>query len=183
MKKTCLTLALFALLTSCSDDSADRDGDGVVSNSERAAELASDGLISMKPGRWQTQFTFTDIDVPALGKKEKQRIMAEVEKGASSDSCLSVEEAKHPGADFFGGEGSDDCTYSKFDLSGRNARMTLTCSMSGMGSIDMDLKGSLNEDDFAFDAGVVMRLPMVGKVKLKGTAVGRHVGTCESPAS
>ena len=75
--------ALCLSLISCSDSSADRDGDGAVNAEERAAEMAADAFIPMKPGRWETKFTFTEIAVPTLGKAERQQIMDEMAKGAS----------------------------------------------------------------------------------------------------
>lgn len=175
-----ITVATFAVfvLASCSDNSADRDGDGAVSTDERAAEMAADAFIPMKPGRWETKFTFTNIEVPTLGKAQKQQIMDEMAKGASSTSCLSAEEAKKPGADFFGGEGANKCVYQTFDVSGQNVKMALRCGMEGMGSVDMDLAGAMDESKFDFDTQMALRLPMVGKVKLKGTAVGKHAGVC-----
>ncbi len=170
--------ALCLSLISCSDSSADRDGDGAVNAEERAAEMAADAFIPMKPGRWETKFTFTEIAVPTLGKAERQQIMDEMAKGASSVSCLSEEEAKRPGADFFGGEGADKCVYRTFDVSGQNVNMRLRCGMEGMGSVDMDLAGTMDESAFNFGTEVALRLPMIGKVKLKGTALGKHAGAC-----
>jgi hypothetical protein len=169
----------FLALTACADDSSDHDGDGKVSAKERATEMATDGFIPMQSGRWETKFVFNDIDVPTLGKNKKQQIMDEIAKIASSASCLSPEDAKNPGADFFGGKGAENCTYKTFDLSGQNARMKLVCSMEGIGSVDMDLNGSMGADSFNFDSNVAMRLPMVGKVSLTGTAQGRYAGACK----
>jgi hypothetical protein len=166
------------VLASCSDSSADRNGDGAVNSEERAAEMSADAFIPMKPGRWQTKFSFTEIDVPTLGKAQKQQIMDEMAKGASSTSCLSEADAKRPGADFFGGEGADKCVYRSFDVSGQNVKMGLRCGMEGMGSVDMDLVGTMNESTFNFDTQMALRLPMIGKVKLKGTAIGQHAGAC-----
>ncbi len=171
------TFAVLAL-ASCSDSSADRDGDGAVSEQERAAEMAADAFIPMKPGRWETKFTFTNVDMPTLGKAQRQQIMDEMTKGASSTSCLSAEEARKPGADFFGGEGADKCVYRTFDVSGHNVTMALRCGMEGMGSVDMDLAGAMDESKFDFDTQMALRLPMIGKVKLKGKAVGKHAGAC-----
>lgn len=170
-------LALVAL-ASCSDNSADRDGDGIIDADERAAEMNYDAFIPMKAGQWETRFMFTDIDVPALGKSEKEEIMREVAKGASSRSCLSGEEAKKPGADFFGGNGAEKCVYKSFDVAGQNVKMKLSCTMEGMGSVDMELKGVMGETEFNYDSEVAIRLPMVGKVKMKGNAIGKHVGAC-----
>jgi Protein of unknown function (DUF3617) len=174
-----LTGLAFLALSACADDSADHDGDGKVSVKERAAEMASDGFIPMQSGRWETKFVFTDIDVPTLGKNKKQQIMDEIAKIASSESCLSPEEAKNPGADFFGGKGAENCTYKTFDLSGQDARMSLVCNMQGIGSVDIDLNGAMASDNFDFATNVAMRLPMVGKVALTGKAQGHYAGTCK----
>jgi Protein of unknown function (DUF3617) len=170
-------LAVFAL-ASCSDDSADKDGNGVVDSEERAAEMDYDAFIPMKAGLWETRFVFSDIDVPTLGKSEKQQIMDEVAKSASSRSCLSAQDAKKPGADFFGGDGADKCVYKAFDVSGQNVRMKLSCGMDGMGSVDMELKGVMGETEFNYESAVDVRLPMIGKVKMKGNALGKHIGEC-----
>lgn len=179
MKIGVATGVLLLVLSSCSDSSADRDGDGSVNASERAAEINADGLIPMKPGRWETKFTFTDIAVPTLGKAEKQQIMDQMAKGASSVSCLSEAEAAKPGADFFGGEGADRCVYRTFDVSGQSVKMGLRCGMEGMGSVDMDLAGTMTDTTFDFDTVMALRLPMVGTVKLQGTALGKHAGLCK----
>jgi hypothetical protein len=167
-----------ALLASCSDNSADRDGDGVVDSAERAAEMDYDAFIPMKAGLWETKFVFRDIDLPSLGKSQKQEIMDEVAKTASSRTCLSEAEAKRPGADFFGGDGAEKCVYKKFDVMGQNVKMQLSCGMDGMGSIDMDLSGVMGDSQFNYDSAVAVRLPIVGKVKMTGNAVGKHVGAC-----
>ncbi|MEP7350607.1 MAG: DUF3617 domain-containing protein [Sphingorhabdus sp.] len=164
-------ISLFAL-ASCSDDK------GSAISDERAAENTGGAVVPMKPGRWETKFTFAEIDVPTLGKAEKQQIMDEMAKGASSISCLSEDEANKPAADFFGGEGANKCKYRTFDVSDGMARMALRCSMEGMGSVDMDMAGTMGDDKFNFDTEVAMRLPMIGKITLEGTAVGNHKGKC-----
>jgi hypothetical protein len=168
-------------LSSCSDNSADKDGNGVVDSEERAAEMDYDAFIPMKAGLWETKFVFTDINLPTLGRSEKKQIMDEVAKGASSRSCLSAADAKKPGADFFGGDGAEKCVYKAFDVSGQNVRMKLSCGMEGMGSVDMELAGVMGETEFNYDSQVDVRLPMIGKVKMTGNAIGKHVGSCPSP--
>jgi Protein of unknown function (DUF3617) len=174
------TGAAFALLAlaSCSDKSADSNGNGEVDSAERAAEMDYDAFIPMKAGLWETKFVFTDIDVPTLGKSQKKQIMDEVAKSSSSKSCLSEAEAKKPGANFFGGDGAEKCVYKAFDVAGQNVTMKLSCGMEGMGSVDMELKGVMGETEFNYDSEVAIRLPMIGRVKMTGNAVGKHVGVC-----
>ena len=169
------------MLASCSDNSADKDNNGVVDSEERAAEMDYDAFIPMKAGLWETKFVFTDIDVPTLGKSQKQQIMDEVAKSASNRSCLSEADAKKPGADFFGGDGAEKCVYKGFDVSGQNVRMKLSCGMDGMGSVDMELAGVMGETEFNYESEVAVRLPIIGKVKMTGNAIGKHVGACPTP--
>ena len=168
-------------LSACADNSADKDGNGIIDSEERAAEMDYDAFIPMKAGLWETKFVFADINVPTLGKAEKQQIMDEVAKSASSKSCLSEADAKKPGADFFGGNGAEKCVYKAFDVSGQNVQMKLSCGMDGMGSVDMELAGVMGETEFNYDSRVDVRLPMVGKVAMRGKATGKYVGAC--PAS
>lgn len=179
LRATILSLAL-ATLASCSDNSADKDGNGVVDSEERAAEMDYDAFIPMKAGEWETRFLFTDINVPTLGKSEKRQIMDEVAKSASSRTCLTEAEAKKPGADFFGGNGAEKCVYKGFDVSGQNVRMKLSCGMDGMGSVDMELAGVMGETEFSYESKVDVRLPMIGKVKMTGNATGKYVGACSA---
>jgi major membrane immunogen (membrane-anchored lipoprotein) len=174
-----LALGSALLLASCSSSDSDTDGDGKVSREERAAELASDGYLAMKPGRWKMQFAFNEIDVPRLGNKEKQDIIRELSSGASGVSCLSAAEANKPGADFFGGEGAEDCTYKRFDLAGEKARMTVSCGMGSMGKAEIELDGTVGDSAVDFDTKLILSIPLAGKVKLSGRLTGTHDGQCQ----
>ena len=173
-----LAAAVLFVLTSCSDNGADKDGNGVIDSEERSAEMDYDAFIPMKAGLWETKFVFADIDLPSLNTSQKQQIMDEVAKSASNRSCLSEADAKKPGADFFGGDGAEKCVYKTFDVAGQNVTMKLSCGMDGMGSVDMELKGVMGETEFNYDSVVDVRLPMIGKVKMTGNAVGKYAGAC-----
>ncbi len=181
IKYAAVSVAGFLMIAACADNSADKDGNGVVDSEERAAEMDYDAFIPMKAGLWETRFVFSDIDVPSLGKAQKKQIMDEVAESASSQSCLTEAEAKKPGADFFGGNGAEKCVYKAFDVSGQNVKLKLSCGMDGMGSVDMELAGVMGETEFNYDSKVDVRLPMVGKVAMQGKAMGKYVGAC--PAS
>jgi Protein of unknown function (DUF3617) len=68
--------------------------------------------------------------------------------------------------------------YKMFDVAGQNVSMKLSCGMDGMGSVDMELKGVMGETEFNYDSVVDVRLPMIGKVKMTGNAVGKYAGAC-----
>ena len=166
-------------LAGCSDDNADSNGDGKISSEERAAELASDGYLSMKPGRWKMKVDFTEIDVPRLNDKAKQSILRKFAEKSSSLHCLSEAEAVKPGADFFTGFAADECTYSRFDVAGERARMTVSCSKGGMGKATMDIDGTVNDTQMDFDTNLTLDVPMAGKIKLKGKMTGAYDGACQ----
>ena len=185
MLKFFLLSSAVLALSACSDKGADgsagKGANGIIDSQERTAEMDYDAFIPMKAGLWETNFVFTDINVPTLGKAEKQQIMNEVAKSASSQSCLTKAEAKKPDADFFGGNGAEKCVYKAFDVSGQNVRMKLSCGMDSMGSVDMELSGVMGETEFNYDSRLDVRLPMVGKVAMQGNAMGKYIGAC--PAS
>jgi hypothetical protein len=181
MLKFVLLCASALALSACSDKGADGSADQGANGIIDTAEIDYDAFIPMKSGLWATNFVFTDINVPTLGKAEKQRVMNEVAKSASSQSCLTEAEAKKPDADFFAGNGAEECAYETFDVSGKNVRMKLSCGMDSMGSIDMELVGVMGDTEFRYDSTVNVRLPMVGKVAMQGTARGKYIGAC--PAS
>lgn len=177
-----IAMALVALIAvaGCSGGTeSDTNGDGKVSPDERAKELAQDGYMPVMPGRWKTEFTFTDIDVPRLGKKEKQDLLEQAQAGASGLSCLSAAEAAKPSADFFGGEGAEECTYKKFDLAGSRASMQVVCGMGTLGKADMELDGTVGDKEFDFDTKLTVSVPLAGKIKMTGTMSGRHDGPCQ----
>lgn len=176
---TCAALAASVLLLGCSGNKSDADGDGTVSSKERMAELSKNGYLPMEPGRWKTEFKFSEIDVPRLGKEEKQSIIKEMEQNASGVSCLSEADATKPGADFFGGEGAEDCTYKKFDIAGNRVTMQVSCGMAGMGKVDMNLDGTVGDTKFEYDTKFTVSVPIVGDIKLAGKLTGTHDGKCQ----
>lgn len=174
-----MAMGCLLALAGCGGDNADSNGDGKVSRNERAAEMASDGYLAMQPGRWKMKVEFTEIDVPRLGNKEKQSILRKAAQEASSLSCLSEADAAKPGADFFSGRGAENCTYSRFDIAGDRARMTVSCTQGDMGKADIELDGTVGDTQIDFDTKLTVAAPLVGKIKLKGKMTGVHDGPCQ----
>ena len=168
-------------LSACSDKEADGNADKGANGIIDTAAMDYDAFIPMKAGLWETNFVFTDINVPTLGKAQKQQIMNKVSKSTSSQRCLTDAEAKKPAADFFVGNGTEKCVYEAFDVSGQNVRMEFSCGMDSMGRVDMELNGVMGKTEFNYDSKVDVRLPIVGKVAMQGKANGKYMGDC--PAS
>ncbi len=172
------SMAALLALTACSK-SADRDGDGEISRDERAAQIPQDLALPLRPGRWETKVFFTEIYVTGLSEKRKQGIMAKMSKAASGTSCLNAQEAKQPPADFFGGGVKKACKYRNFTAQDTQVKIGLSCEMDGMAIADMDLSGQVSAENSALYVAADLRLPMIGKVGLKGTSTGRYLGDCD----
>jgi Protein of unknown function (DUF3617) len=172
-----VSLAALLALSACSRN-ADRDGDGEISKDERAAQIPQDLALPLRPGRWETKVAFTEIYVTGLSDKRKQGIMAKMSKAASQTSCLNAQEAKQPPAHFFGGGMKKACEYRSFTAQDNKIKIGLSCAMDGMAIADMDLSGQVAAENTALDIAADLRLPMIGKVGLKGTSAGRYLGDC-----
>jgi hypothetical protein len=172
-------LAMVAMISGC-EDNADVNGDGKVSRTERAEEMSRDGYLPMQPGEWDVRMVVADINVPNLGASQREQIKEQLSKEANAKSCLSKDEAAKPGADFFGGDGTENCTYKAFDIAGNRAKMALSCGMGGMGKADMVLDGTVGETEFEFDTKLTMDVPLAGKIEISGTTIGKHQGKCPS---
>ena len=164
----CLALSCVAL-ASC----ADRDTDA-----DRRDEITGGASFPMKPGRWETTAKFTEIDVPNLSEKRKAKLMAKMAKKASGSSCLTREQAEKADAGFFAGSQAKNCKYRKFDMADGKADFILACKKEGMGTLDTAMKGRVGESDYDMDVEMEMRLPIIGKIKLKGHATGEYKGAC-----
>jgi len=58
------------------------------------------------------------------------------------------------------------------------ADFILACKKDGMATLDTAMKGRVGESDYDMDLEMEMRLPIIGKVKLKGHATGEYKGAC-----
>ncbi len=174
-------LCIAALAVSGCADSGDGDGDGKISRQERTEEMRRDGYLAMTPGRWKTDVHFDDIDIPQLAAVQRKQIASEAGEQAARYACLGKAEAAQPGADFFGGVGAENCTYTRFDIAGNKADMALSCNMGEVGRADMELNGTVGANDFLFDTKVIVHLPMVGKsrkIVMAGKMTGKFEGAC-----
>ncbi|MFC4293045.1 DUF3617 domain-containing protein [Sphingorhabdus arenilitoris] len=136
--------------------------------------------LPMKPGLWKSEAEFTDAEMTGIGDKRKQELLAEMSNRLSGESCLTPEQAKKPDANFFAGGQSDDCKYSKFEVTDGRLDVAVSCSVKSMATLDMSMTGLVYESEYNLDIQPELRLPMIGKVTLNGKIKGRYLGPCGS---
>ena len=164
-----LCVAIFGLLTaSCARDS------------EKPAAQNNPKPLPMKPGLWETQVTFTDIQVQGLSANKKQKLLNDISQRLSGKSCLSAKQARKPDANFFAGGQSNDCSYQKFHIAGDQLDLTVSCSMKSMATITINMNGTVGADETDLDIKPALRLPLIGEITLQGKAKGQYLGACET---
>lgn len=162
----------------CSDFSADKDGDGIINEQERAFEMDSDAFIEIKPGLWETKTMFTKAEMPGLPPNLKTRLLKELSQGLSSKSCITEKDTATLDADFFGGEGAENCDYKQFDISGNNANILVSCKIDQLGIVDVALKGYMEPTTNEFDTVLTMKMDGLGEMKFSGITLRNHIGDC-----
>jgi hypothetical protein len=173
-----LSAAALIVLSGCQKKTADLDKDGEVSSEERVIAKGLSDIAPMKPGLWNIDVRFDAMDVPSLSGKKAKEIAEKMSKAASSRQCLSTAEAKNPPAMFYGGVGSKNCRYRSVSATDGKVTIALSCVKQNMATVDTELNGTTTDSAFDFGVTSALRLPVIGKVDLRGTAVGRYVGEC-----
>jgi Protein of unknown function (DUF3617) len=168
-----LAIASMLALAACNNDSGSDAG-----RDDHPGQLPGDINLPLKPGKWQKNVSFTQINVPSLGTKKKQDIMTRMSKAASKTFCLSPDLAARPPADFFGAGVKGACKYRGFSYRENKAEIELSCAMEGMAMADMQLSGNIAAEHLGLDVTSDLRLPMIGKVELKGRSESRFLGAC-----
>jgi len=146
------------ILSACADQSADKDGDGIVNASERKSEMNSDAFMQVEAGLWETKAIFTETDAPGLSEKARKKLLSKISEGLSTRSCITEEDVNKLDADFFGGQGSEDCEYKQFDISGKKADIIVSCSVENIGNVDISLAGYMEPKSSEFDTVLTMKM-------------------------
>jgi|TARA_R100000049_G_C1932144_1_gene76020 hypothetical protein len=186
MRTILAATACLALLGACSDGadtpgSADADRDGEISSEEMAAEAASAAdEITMRPGQWENTIEFTEFDIPGVPANIKGMMAKQMGSAMTTKSCLTQEEAQRPDAGFFGGEKNDNCTYDRFDHSGGNLALRMTCQTGDGGTAKIAMDGTFADESFTLTMDNRISGTQAGDVTMKGKVTGKRIGDCPS---
>jgi len=167
-----------ALLAACSG-SADKDGDGKISEEEMAAEAEN---VQLKAGEWEKTVEFVDVEIsniPEDDPKQMLKGMLESMKGekVTTKECISEEEAKKPAADFFSGDQKDECDVTEFAMRGGTISSKMACKDPKGAVMNMTMSGDYAEDNYD------MEMEMSGKeqdidLKITARSSGKYIGDC-----
>ncbi|WP_394728552.1 DUF3617 domain-containing protein [Altererythrobacter sp. GH1-8] len=183
MKRFAALALATGLLAACGSDNgtADADGDGVISADEMRDEMADGSNGKMRPGQWEQTMTITEFDVPGMPEEMKGMMSGQLGQTITMSHCLTEDEAAKTDADFFAGEGQENCEFQEFDRSGNRMTLRMTCSTPEGGTAKIAMDGEFSEDSYSLtmDNQVTGISGMPGgEMKMKGQMSAKRIGDC-----
>jgi hypothetical protein len=180
MGRRLVLLTCTAILASCNkgpDINVKNASVGEVAQQVR--EAAADQSF-VEPGKWHSDVTVLDIDVPGLPPQMAQQMKQTMGKMQEHgfDSCLTEADVKRPKEDFFAGD-RHNCRYDHFTMSGGKIDAALKCSGRASETMAMTINGSYSRD--AYDATMAMDVtggPGGQGMKMRSRSVAHRVGQC-----
>lgn len=136
-------------------------------------QMAAEGLNS---GKWDLKLDVADIEMGSLGEKRETKLIERMEQRGTGEYCLRQQAAKSPSASFFAG-GMEDCAFNNLENSDGKLSVRLTCSMGSIGSLEIDMAGPVTADSYSLSGDMAARLPVVGRVNMKGSITGAYTGS------
>ncbi|MEW4467611.1 DUF3617 domain-containing protein [Parasphingorhabdus sp. JC815] len=175
MNKIVLAVAASALMASCSSNSADADNDGNISADEVAKVMNE---VTLEPGEWENTVEITDVNIEGLPKGAPANMMDRMKTTTVSKSCITEEQAKDPGAEFFAAQKETNCEVKKFDMSGGAISSEMSCTDEGApGKMTMKMDGQYGPS--SYDMTLKMNGGAAGmKMDITAKSNGKRIGAC-----
>ncbi|MEH6757908.1 MAG: DUF3617 domain-containing protein [Parasphingorhabdus sp.] len=175
MKKILISVAAVALLAGCSNNHADTDGDGNISADEVAKVMNE---VTLEPGEWENTVEITDVKIDGLPKGAPANMMDRMKTTTVSKSCITEEQAKNPGAEFFAAQEKTNCKVKKFDMSGGAIASEMSCATPGTpGDMTMVMNGQYGPS--SYDMTMEMNGGAGGmKMNISAKSNGKRIGNC-----
>ena len=169
-----------ALLAGCDagpEVEADNASIGEVADKVRAA---GGDELRVRPGKWVSEVALESIDIPGMPPAAAEQIKATMAKAASGhEVCLTADQAKRPGEDFFAGS-DGNCRYEKFVMDGGKLNGTMRCGQQGAAQV-IRFDGNYSPESYEMSMSSTVdggASPMTMAMRVKS----RRVGDCDPAA-
>jgi hypothetical protein len=167
-----LATAAFAL-TACSGGNDKSDESPAV-----ATPAKSMPAFAVKPGLWEIKITFKSIEAKGLPEAAKKQMMAAMGNGITVKNCVTKEQSKKPGAEFFGSPNSSNCAMNTMDVSGDRMSVKLTCKPDANAVIENSMNGTFADDSYSMDVQQKTSGTPMGDLITAGKIDGKRLGDC-----
>ena len=178
MHKFFLLSAAALALSACADKGADTNGDGKISDSEAATEMADGGAMAMKPGLWEVKIGFDKIEAPGAPAAMQKTLKTQMGQGVTQRSCLTQAQVDKPGMEFFGAQPEANCTFEALDRSTAGVKMAMTCKPAGPIIVKSKMDGKFSAETYTMRIEQNTDGTPMGAVKMTGKIEGKRVGDC-----
>ena len=182
MRLTIIPLLFLVQLAGCS-----REPDVDLKNAsvgEVANEVAAAGGSEqyLRPGKWQTKVTVEDVDIPGVPAAQQAQMKGMFgDQNVIVDQCLTPEEARRPGGEFFTGKESKDCRYERFTMAGGKIDAVMRCAGEQGGTMTMSVTGSYAPENSATRSEMKLNGDR-GSMTIKALVEARRLGECDAEA-
>ena len=178
---TFVPLVAAIALAGCGSGDADADGDGMISNQEVAA--AASGAIVPRPGQYESKMQLLEIEMPDMPGVDAEQMKKTLQgaMGSTTQHCITAEDARNAAKQMIQTPESDNCTYSKFNVSGGNVEAVMACKDSDGSISNMQLTGQIGREQSHMVMELDQALPGVpggGKSHFKMQVDSHRIGEC-----
>lgn len=170
-----LTSATLVLSACSGDNASNAENDSSAKTSKRPKVT---GSMRANPGLWETKITFTSVDAKSMPKQAKAQMLAAMGKGITVKNCLTKEQAKNPGAEFFGSAKDSQCTVEHMQVAGTDVAVSMMCKPDAAITIESKMTGQFSADGYAMDVKQKTSGTPMGDFIAAGHVEGKRLGNC-----
>lgn len=178
MSRLHLALPLIAL-AACSNEPEVKMENASVT--EVAQEMREAGTAKhLNPGKWQHKVTLLEMDVPGMPPEVRSMMQQGISQVQQFDHCLTPEQAKKPGEDFFT-KASQNCRYEHFNWGDGKIDLKMNCT-TPEGRMTMVQTGTYQKDSFSMAVTQVVQgtgAGSAGQMTIKARLDAQRVGDCD----
>lgn len=174
-----LVMGLIAALAACSNEPEVSLENASVR--DVANEVAGAGEQFIRAGKWQTKVTVEDIAIPGMPPAvaaQMKDVFAQ-RQNITVDQCVTPEEARRPGGDFFTGKGSENCRYESFTMGSGKIDAVMRCAGQPAGSMTMKMTGTYTADSSTTRSEMEVSGGSEGSMTVKARTEARRIGDCD----
>ncbi|MEO1221669.1 MAG: DUF3617 domain-containing protein [Pseudomonadota bacterium] len=170
------TLTASIVLAACSEGTvdADSDGDGTVTAAEVGAVVSD-----MRPeaGKYSVTMNLVKAEIPGAPQEMLDAMGGLMNR--TFEYCLTPEEADK-GFEESLTEGQDEnCTIEKFELTGNDVDMAMSCSGEQQGNMRMTMTGTVSPTQSDISVVTTGTLPQIGEANMEMTMQQERLGDCD----
>jgi hypothetical protein len=160
---------------------ADADGDGKITGEEAAAEAK--GAVTPRPGQYETKVQLLEIEVPDIPGADSARLkeMMKSQMSSTTTHCVTAQDAQNATRQMLQTPDRENCTYSKFEVSGGNVEAEMSCTNPDGSTSGMQLSGQMGREQSKMQMTLDQAMPGVsggGKSHFKMQVDSRRIGDC-----